>query len=245
MAEELASGAPISDWGGGLPPDLMGRMASFFVNRDCHDFDDEMVGYNRKEFAGRRLVNRYWASTLPLAIDALRANARAPPRSATMFDNVVTLRWNVTSCRNILDPRSNYSDADSLGSDADSLAPHGTELISSLRNLKHLTLLLPKGEVRIADAVDSMVARGTLTSLVIRGRFDCSDELFRMLSRLTSLEILDVHDNENFTVTDVGLKELSSMTSLRVLVITRSKSVTSSCIDTLRAAIEGLHVIQV
>jgi hypothetical protein len=61
MASELCSGAPASDWGAGLPADVMGKIGSLltdFTDGSLRTVEDELTRYNRKDVACKRLVSR-------------------------------------------------------------------------------------------------------------------------------------------------------------------------------------------
>ena len=243
MASELCSGAPASDWGAGLPPDVMGKIGSLIADFAIADgslrtIEDELTRCNRKAVASKRLVSRHWARTIPLGLTFVYANGKAPACSMISLDSVTLLKWNTTdfpSCMsqyayNVL-PQSDPETL--LGLQAGGIA-------SALSKLKSLILVLPAGEVSITGLVDGLAAHGVLTGLTIHGHFSGVDAVLRDVAKLTSLESLEVNAVRGY-FSDDGLLALSSMTGLTRLHLAGGRFVTASAIRALSASLTGLQ----
>lgn len=221
MAEELASGGPTCDWGGGLPAELMGKIASFlkFPDDMTHEeeaaagiaHEDSAVGYDRKAIANGRRVCRHWSSTLPLAVTRVHTsrNRPAPTWSTTLLSSVTSLTWNVCSGE------------ECITDIVDALVGHGT-----------LTDLTINGPYSDGDIILQDVGRLTSLETLVVGRFNISDLGLQALSSLTGLAVLRV--SGGVQVTDSCIKTLcGSLVRLRELTLHRFSLITDESLPLL------------
>lgn len=248
MASELSIGAPTSDWGAGLPTEVLGMIGSLLKHaEDLPDGarpspEDKWTETDRKSIAHGRLVSKQWASALPIGVTSVYAKGKAPTRSAAILDSVTRLFWRAPD----LSPRKSARQdgrPKRRGFKYRPFADHSVPKAPlSFPRLRCLVLVPPEGEACVADIVDGLVGQGTLRELRICGRFSGSDAVLRDVSRLTSLETLDV-SSEDDTVSDAGFKALVSLTGLARLTVRGGERVTDSCIGAVCEKLVCLRVL--
>jgi hypothetical protein len=235
MASDLSVGAPTSDWGAGLPAEVLGIIGSLLKHpEDLPDGarlspEDEWTETDRKSIARGRLVSKHWASALPIGVTSVYAKGEAPTRSARILDSVTRLFWRAPD----LSPRKGARRDGRTGRRGFKYRPFADHSVQkappSFPRLRCLVLVPTEGEACVADIVDSLAGQGTLQELRICGRFSGSDAVLRDVSRLTSLENLEVHPEDD-TVSDAGFKALVSLTGLVRLSVRGGERVTDSCV---------------
>ena len=239
MAADLSCGAPASDWGSGLPADVMGKIGSLLEHDGERTFADDYTDSYRAAVASKRMVSAHWARTIPLGVTALYVNGKAPDCSMITLDSVTAIYWNTTDAPAYLS--MDLCDVTPRG-DPDALEDlEGSVFASALSKLESLTLVLPAGDVSITGLVDVLAAHGTLTSLTVKGHFGGVDAVLRDVARLTSLEHLEVNAVRE-TFSDAGLAALSSLTGLTYLSLTGGERVTDACLGGLTSRLTGMQL---